>query len=75
MISVFLDNIIVIDILSLYVFIVLIEENFNEIGLFLLDFLDLVLNLMEIIIISVLVVVFIGIIVIFGFIFKICCKR
>lgn len=70
-----MDNIIVIDNLSLYVFIVLIEENFNEIGLFLLDLLDLVLNLMEIIIISVLVVVFIGIIVIFGFILIICYKR
>lgn len=70
-----MDNIIVIDNLSLYVFIVLIEENFNEIGLFLLDLLDLVLYLMEIIIISVLVVVFIGIIVIFGFILIICYKR
>lgn len=70
-----MDNIIVIDNLSLYVFIVLIEENFNEIGLILLDLLDLVLNLMEIIIISVLVVVFIGIIVIFGFILIICYKR
>lgn len=70
-----MDNIIVIDNLSLYVFIVLIEENFNEIGLFLLDLLDLVLNLMENIIISVLVVVFIGIIVIFGFILIICYKR
>lgn len=65
-----MDNIIVIDNLSLYVFIVLIEENFNKIGLFLLD-----LNLMKIIIISVLVVVFIGIIVIFGFILIICYKR
>lgn len=71
--SVLPDNITVTDTTSLHVSTVSTEENFNETGPLLSDPLDSVSNLTETI--SVLVVALIGIIAIFGFILKICCKR